>query len=163
MLLVTKIFNFEMAHYLPNHDKNCKYLHGHSYKLEITIAGRQDKKDPNSSSYQMLIDFGKLKEIVDRNIIDIFDHSLTVYKDQLDKELEITLKKHFSERLNIVNYRPTAESMCIDFYGRIKHDIDQFDNIHIKRIRLYETETSYADFEPDEIDAYLEKVKHYED
>ena len=162
MLSVTKAFKFEMAHYLPNHDKNCKFIHGHSYKLEITISGRQDKKDPNSSSYQMLIDFGKLKEIVDRSIINVFDHSLTIYKDQLDEELEIVLKKHFGERLNIVDYRPTAESMCIDFYSRIKHDIDQFDNIHIKRIRLYETNTSYADFEPDEIDAYLEKVKQYE-
>ncbi len=39
MIRLTKIFNFEMAHALYGYDGPCKNIHGHSYQLEVTIAG----------------------------------------------------------------------------------------------------------------------------
>jgi 6-pyruvoyltetrahydropterin/6-carboxytetrahydropterin synthase len=45
---LTKEFNFEMAHALWNYDGLCKNIHGHSYKLLVTVIGEAitDKKNP---------------------------------------------------------------------------------------------------------------------
>ena len=147
MILVTKSFKFEMAHYLPNHNSNCKYIHGHSYKLEVTISAKDINRNENDSSCGMIIDFTKLKEIVTNEIISKFDHSFTIWDKEVSNELKKALQK-FNDRVNYVPYRPTAENMCIDFYQRLKDKINN-DNMLVKKIRIYETDTSYADFEID--------------
>lgn len=67
MITVTKIFTFDSAHHLPFHKGKCKNLHGHTYKLEVTVCGRPDENG-------MLIDFGDLKKIVSEKIIEKYDH-----------------------------------------------------------------------------------------
>jgi len=63
MIRITKEFKFEMAHALHGYDGLCKNIHGHSYKLWVTIRGKtlheaKHKKDG------MLLDFDVLKSIV---------------------------------------------------------------------------------------------------
>jgi 6-pyruvoyltetrahydropterin/6-carboxytetrahydropterin synthase len=60
-------FYFDAAHYIPNYNGKCENLHGHTYKLEIVIEG-DVKKDG------MVIDFVKMKEIVETLIIERLDH-----------------------------------------------------------------------------------------
>ena len=68
MIYLTKVFHFHAAHLLKNHSGKCKYLHGHSYILEVTLRGEI------SNSSGMLYDFGDVKKIVKDNIIKIVDH-----------------------------------------------------------------------------------------
>lgn len=68
-MLITKIFTFAGAHQLPNHPGKCKNLHGHEWKLEVTISGQID------ADTGMIIDFSDLKKIVNENVIDVLDHS----------------------------------------------------------------------------------------
>ncbi len=63
---ITKEFGFEAGHFVPNHPKRCKYVHGHSYKLFVTIGGLINESG-------MVMDFGDLSDIVN-GIIDKFDH-----------------------------------------------------------------------------------------
>ena len=73
MLSITKIFEFAYAHSLPNHKGKCKNLHGHSGILEIEIT---DSPLDFMSDYDgMILDFGDLKEIVNREVIDKLDHT----------------------------------------------------------------------------------------
>ena len=65
---VTCTFRFDSAHYLPNHHRKCKFLHGHSYKLEVTVRRRVD---PETG---MVVDFGKLKNAVKTQIEEVLDH-----------------------------------------------------------------------------------------
>ena len=65
---ITSTFRFDSAHFLPNHPKKCKFLHGHSYKLEVTIRRRID---PETG---MVMDFGKIKETVKTQIEEVLDH-----------------------------------------------------------------------------------------
>ncbi len=60
MIRITKIFTFETAHVLYNYDGKCKNLHGHSYKLLVTVKGaiNYDLSDPKNG---MVMDFGDLK------------------------------------------------------------------------------------------------------
>lgn len=65
---VKRVFDFQAAHVLPGHPGKCKNLHGHSYRLIVSV----DRPiDPGTG---MAIDFGDLKAIVKREVVDVLDH-----------------------------------------------------------------------------------------
>jgi 6-pyruvoyltetrahydropterin/6-carboxytetrahydropterin synthase len=67
LMRLCREFYFEAAHYIPHYKGKCEQLHGHTYKLEIVIEGGV-KKDG------MVIDFAKMKEIVESAVIEKLDH-----------------------------------------------------------------------------------------
>jgi 6-pyruvoyltetrahydropterin/6-carboxytetrahydropterin synthase len=71
--LITKIFHFESAHYLPGHRGKCAHLHGHSYKLEVTLRG-PIKNAPGESDHGMVMDFGDLSSLMKASVIERLDH-----------------------------------------------------------------------------------------
>ena len=83
---LTKMFSFEMAHCLWHYEGKCSNLHGHSYKMEVTVEGLPSQENG------MVIDFKKLKDIVNETIIDKFDHSTVLY-EHTDSEIINALKK----------------------------------------------------------------------
>lgn len=66
---ITKLFEFEACHHLPNYDGACRNLHGHSYKLEVEIVGGIDEETG------MITDFSNLKRVVQDRILNRLDHS----------------------------------------------------------------------------------------
>src|SRR5260370_625372 len=70
---ITKIFSFESAHHLPGHRGKCARLHGHSYRLEITLRG-PIKDSPGASDHGMVTDFADLSLIVKSIVIERLDH-----------------------------------------------------------------------------------------
>lgn len=70
MITVTKIFEFEAAHHLPNYKGDCHNMHGHTYKLEVTTRGVV------SEDQGMVVDFKLLKEMVQTHVVDILDHEV---------------------------------------------------------------------------------------
>lgn len=66
-MLVTKIFTFDAAHKLTNYYGKCERLHGHTYKLEVTLEG-------DVQSNGMVLDFVVLKHIVKKHVLDKVDH-----------------------------------------------------------------------------------------
>ena len=87
---ITKKFNFETGHALYGYDGKCKNVHGHSYKLSVTVIG-QPIADATEVKYGMVIDFSDLKKIVTEEIVDVFDHATVFNKNtphvELAKEL----------------------------------------------------------------------------
>lgn len=69
---VRKCFTFEAAHVLPHHPGKCSRLHGHSYQLEISVEGPLQSTGPASG---MVLDFDDIASVVQREIINRFDHS----------------------------------------------------------------------------------------
>ena len=69
MLTVTKSVKFDAAHVLTNHQGLCKNLHGHTYRVEVSVA------QPPESTADMVIDFKDLKQICEETIIARFDHA----------------------------------------------------------------------------------------
>jgi len=84
---LTKEFNFEMAHALWNYDGLCKNIHGHSYKLLVTVIGEAitDKKNPKLG---MVMDFSDLKQIVKKEITEKYDHSIVLSKDAQQLQIQ---------------------------------------------------------------------------
>ena len=138
---LTKKFHFEMAHALWNYDGPCKNIHGHSYKLNVTVIG-QPINDNNSPKFGMLIDFSDLKQIVNSQIVEVFDHAFVFKKNE---KVEAILKdeKIFGKKL-ILDYQPTSENLVVDFAKKIKNHLPE--NVKLYSIKLYETASSYAEW-----------------
>ena len=72
MVRITKEFKFEMAHALHGYDGLCKNIHGHSYKLFVTVKGKI-KNDNGNAKDGMVLDFDVLKSIVKPEVINKYD------------------------------------------------------------------------------------------
>lgn len=141
---ITKIFRFEMAHALKNYDGPCKNIHGHSYKLYVTIIG-EPIKDINSPKYGMVLDFSVLKKIVKKNIVDPLDHALMLRTDQGLKELINKVSDHdIDAKICWTDYQPTCENMLLDFKDRIINELPK--EVKLFSLKLTETNTSYAEW-----------------
>lgn len=132
---IAKEFKWEMGHRLTFHEDKCKNLHGHSYKMMVEIEGKPDKNG-------MVLDYYIMKELFDP-VIDKLDHGFIVL--DTDKELIDFLIKFDSKHV-VVNFEPTAENLCIYFLDEIKN-IKLPENIRKIKIRVFETENTYAEEE----------------
>lgn len=139
---ITKSFSFETGHALYGYDGLCKNVHGHSYKLDVTVIGTPIS-DPNHVKYGMVIDFKDLKKIVIDEIVDVFDHATVFNKNTPHVALAATLEES-GHKVLLVDYQPTSEEMIIDFAAKIKAKLTH--NIKLHHLRLQETATSFAEW-----------------
>jgi 6-pyruvoyltetrahydropterin/6-carboxytetrahydropterin synthase len=116
-LSVTKLFEFEAAHLLPKHEGKCRFLHGHSFKLEVTIAGHVDDRG-------MIMDYSNLKSIVTTSVVDLLDH------------------KNLNERFE----DPTSENIILWIVSKLNKAFSAC-SVSLSRVRLWETSTSYVEYE----------------
>jgi 6-pyruvoyltetrahydropterin/6-carboxytetrahydropterin synthase len=138
---LTKEFNFEMAHALWNYDGLCKNIHGHSYKLFVTVIG-EPIADETNPKLGMVMDFGDLKTIVKEEIVDKYDHCIVLNKKAPIAQLaEIA---QMFERRDFIDYQPTCENLIIDFADKIKNKLPV--NVQLHNLKLYETSTSFAEW-----------------
>lgn len=145
MIRVTKQFNFESAHALWNYDGKCKNIHGHTYKLFVTVKGNPIN-NPENPKNGMVIDFGELKKIIKTKIVDLYDHSLILNKQAEIKDFEHV--QQMCERFILTDFQPTCENMTIEFAKIIKAELPK--GVFLHSIKLYETETSFAEWYQDE-------------
>lgn len=138
---VTKQFNFESAHALWNYDGKCKNLHGHTYKLFVTVIGKPIE-DASSPKLGMVIDFGDLKKIVKTHIVNVFDHAVILNKKSPYQSLKDV--PEMFDRFISTDYQPTCENMTIHFADILNKHLPIGISLH--SIKLYETETSYSEY-----------------
>jgi 6-pyruvoyltetrahydropterin/6-carboxytetrahydropterin synthase len=138
---VTREFTFEMAHVLRNYDGPCRNVHGHSYRLFVTISGTPLNNSDNPKN-GMVIDFSELKNIVLANIVNQFDHSVVVSSD-FDRDKKEMMTKTFGNTV-VVSYQPTCENLVADFAERLRTKLPKGSSLH--SLKLYETAKSYAEW-----------------
>ncbi|MCH7784059.1 MAG: 6-carboxytetrahydropterin synthase [Bacteroidetes bacterium] len=139
---ITKQFTFETGHALYGYDGKCRNVHGHSYKLHVTVIGSPNN-DSNHVKYGMVIDFSDLKKIVKKEIVELFDHATVFNKNTPHIELAKLLKDR-GHNVLLVDYQPTSEMMIIDFAKKIKKELPS--SIKLHSLKLQETESSYAEW-----------------
>ena len=139
---ITKEFRFETGHALYGYDGKCRNVHGHSYKLSVTVIGTPIM-DPEHVKWGMVIDFGDLKKIVKEEIVDTFDHATVFNKNTPHIELanEMIARGH---NVILADYQPTSENMVADFARKITARLPG--NVRLHSLKLRETETSYAEW-----------------
>ncbi|QSS98147.1 6-pyruvoyl trahydropterin synthase family protein [Psychroflexus sp. ALD_RP9] len=139
---ITKQFTFETAHALYGYDGKCKNIHGHSYKLDVTVIG-QPITDTNNVKCGMVIDFGDLKKIVKSEVVDVMDHAIVLNQQTPHIQLAEDIKKT-GHNVVLVDYQPTSENMVIDFAHRIQSKLSSDLSLH--SLKLRETETAFAEW-----------------
>ena len=139
---ITKEFTFETGHALYGYDGLCKNVHGHSYKLNVTLIGTP-REEPGHVKNGMLIDFSDLKKIVKREIVEVFDHAtvlnVSTPHKRLADEMEAT-----GHKIVRVNYQPTCELQMVDFAEKIKDLLP--DGVTLFSLMLRETGTAFAEW-----------------
>ena len=139
---ITKKFRFEAAHALYGYDGKCKNIHGHNYNLFVTVIGIPIKNISNVKC-GMVMDFGDLKEIVNNEIIEKFDHSVIFNKNTPHKKLANDLVND-GHKVVMADYQPTIDEMVMDFANKISSKLP--DDIKLHSLKLEETETSYSEW-----------------
>lgn len=137
MITVTKFVTFDAAHVLTNHQGLCKNLHGHTYRVELTVA------QPDNDSADMVIDFKELKRLAGEVICDRFDHSF-IYNTRSEGEREIAavLERH-GMRTTPLDFRSTAENLARYFFGELRAKVP-----NLCAVRVWETASSSAEYRP---------------
>jgi len=128
-----------MAHALYGYDGLCKNIHGHSYRLWVTVIGNI-LEDESSVKNGMVLDFSILKKIVKPEIVDRYDHSLVLNGNSPHANIDLTA----FEKVFHLPYQPTSENLVLDFVKTIKKKLPE--NVKLHKVILSETANSFAEW-----------------
>ena len=135
MITVTKTVKFDAAHILTNHQGLCKNLHGHTYRVDISVSQSAD------DDRDMVIDFKDLKGIATRLICDRFDHAF-IYNTQSPGESEIAaVVEKNGMRTVAIPFRSTAENLARHFFELLKPAVSG-----LSAVKVWETADSCAEY-----------------
>jgi len=99
---IAKEFTFDSAHFLKDYHGKCENLHGHTYKMRVTVEGPIKKNG-------LVMDFSEIKRIVNEKVVDKFDHA----------------------NINDILEHSTVENMCVWAWKQIKREIPKLVEIRI--------------------------------
>lgn len=146
--MATKEFTWDCAHLLDGHMGLCKNLHGHTYKMQVTLARRAWGVISGGPADGMVLDFKHIKDMVKSLIVDPLDHACIVNTeshDEFEQDLHQLLLQH-GKKLYLFTGRATAENMAKYFIEVINNELFKRDyDVLAIQLRLYETPTSFAD------------------
>lgn len=120
---ITKVFTFDSAHHLNNYEGKCKNIHGHTYKLEVTVKGFTD---PNG----LVMDFHDLNDIVEDQVLVQIDH---LYLNE------------------VLDFNPTCENIGIWIWEQITKRLPQT-GPKLERLVLWETPTSFITIDKEDME-----------
>jgi 6-pyruvoyltetrahydropterin/6-carboxytetrahydropterin synthase len=143
IIRLTKEFDFEMAHALKDYDGLCAHLHGHSYRLTVTVVGEPLCRNGHPKN-GMVMDFSDLKKIVREAIVDPCDHALMLNKNQQTEKPCHDADSALWKKTIFVDYQPTSENILIDFVQRLKQKLPE--QVELHHLTLHETATSSSEW-----------------
>jgi 6-pyruvoyltetrahydropterin/6-carboxytetrahydropterin synthase len=142
---ITRRLEFDAGHRIPNHNSQCRHLHGHRYAIEVTLSGDVITTE-GLSEQGMVMDYSEVKRIVKEVVVDTWDHAFLVYRN--DTAVLDFLNSLPNHRTVVLDVPPTAENLAMLAFRLLDAAFrDTYQN-HLKlvRVRLYETPNCWADF-----------------
>lgn len=139
MISITKIFRFETAHAIHQYPGSCAQIHGHSYKLHVTVQANEhsEKYIPGLG---IIMDFKLLKFVVQESVLNLLDHKLILSKAYLNES-----KNEFSkEELVELEAEPTAENLLLFLRDQITPKLPE--QVLLTSLKLWETNDSFAEW-----------------
>ena len=133
MTTVTKTVKFDAAHVLTDHQGLCRNLHGHTYRVDVSVATEADG--------DMVIDFKKLKGILVEVILDRFDHSFIYNTGSVgESEIAAVVEKN-GMRTVAIPFRSTIENLAKMFFGELKARLPG-----LSSVKVWETADNCAEY-----------------
>ena len=135
MITVTKTIRFDAAHILTNHQGLCKNLHGHTYRVDVSVT------QWDGDTRDMVIDFKDLKRIASEVVCERFDHAFIYNTESAgEREIAAVVEKN-GMRTVAIPFRSTAENLAKLFFGDLKSRIPG-----LSAVRVWETADSCAEY-----------------
>lgn len=146
MMSVTREVQFDAAHRVPLHGGKCRNLHGHRYRVALTLTGAVDELAGEASG--MVVDFGAIKTFLAVRVHDRWDHGLIVAAS--DKPLRTMLTTNSEAdgwRVDVLPCTPTAENLAAIIAADA---IEWFaaSPVTVSEVIVWETPTSSATWRP---------------
>ena len=141
---ITRRLEFDSGHRIPNHDGQCRHLHGHRYAIEVTLTG-EVANHPGKADDGMVLDFGDIKKLTNQYVVDLWDHAFLVAKE--DESLVAFLSTLPNHKTVIMEHVPTVENLATAAFVILKPVFNKaFEGrLELSCIRLYETPNCWAD------------------
>ena len=141
---ITRRLEFDSGHRIPNHDGQCRHLHGHRYAIEVTLTG-EVADHPGKADDGMVLDFGDIKKLTNQYVVDLWDHAFLVAKE--DEGLVAFLATLPNHKTVIMEHVPTVENLANAAYAILKPVFSKAfgGRLELTSIRLYETPNCWAD------------------
>ena len=143
-MLITRRLEFDAGHRIPNHNSQCRHLHGHRYAIEITLSGELIATE-GASDQGMVMDFSDVKAIANSVLVEQWDHAFLVYQgDHPIVDFLASLPDHKTVVLPVI---PTAENLADQAFRMLDAAyLDTYGNhLQLQRVRLYETPNNWVD------------------
>jgi 6-pyruvoyltetrahydropterin/6-carboxytetrahydropterin synthase len=141
---ITRRLEFDSGHRIPNHDGQCRHLHGHRYAIEITLTG-EVADHPGKADDGMVLDFGDIKRLANQYVVEPWDHAFLVAKE--DEKLVAFLSSLPNHKTVIMEHVPTVENLANAAFAILQPVFNKaFDGrLELSAVRLYETPNCWAD------------------
>ena len=133
MTTVTKTVKFDAAHVLTDHQGLCRNLHGHTYRVDVSVA--------QAGEGDMVIDFKELKGVLAEVVLGRFDHSFIYNTGSVgESEIAAVVEKH-GMRTVAIPFRSTVENLAKMFYNELKAKVPG-----LSAVKVWETADNVAEF-----------------
>lgn len=141
---ITRRLEFDAGHRIPQHDSQCRHLHGHRYAIEVTISGPIITA-PGDPEQGMVADFSSIKKLVQDQIVAPWDHSFLVYAD--DRPVIDFLATLPGHRTVVFAAPPTAEHLAATALRVLEPAFSAAygTRLTVEQVRIYETPNCWAD------------------
>ena len=130
-MILHKTFEFDAGHRLVHHPGQCHNYHGHRYKVEVWVKGAPDSRSG------MVEDFSTIKAV----IADRYDHNFIFNRE--DPALDVVSKNQKKAPV-LLDGEPTVENIVQDMVRLLQ---GTFQHGKVRRLRVWETASSYAEWE----------------
>ena len=141
---ITRRLEFDSGHRIPNHDGQCKHLHGHRYAIEVTLTG-EVAHHPGKADDGMVLDFGDIKRLTNQYVVDLWDHAFLVAKE--DEGLVAFLATLPNHKTVVMEHVPTVENLAKAAFTILQPVFSKSfgGRLELSALRLYETPNCWAD------------------
>lgn len=141
---ITRRLEFDSGHRIPNHNGQCKHLHGHRYALEVTLTG-EVAHHPGKADDGMVLDFGDIKRLTNQYVVDLWDHAFLVAKE--DEGLVAFLATLPNHKTVVMEHVPTVENLAKAAFAILQPIFSKSfgGRLELSALRLYETPNCWAD------------------
>jgi 6-pyruvoyltetrahydropterin/6-carboxytetrahydropterin synthase len=143
-MLITRRLEFDAGHRIPDHNSQCRHLHGHRYAIEITLMGDIIQRDGDAAN-GMVMDFSDVKLLANRYLVDLWDHAFLVFSG--DTAVVDFLKSMPDHKTVVLSCIPTAENLAELAFATLDQVYrDTYQNkLCLHQVRLFETPNCWAD------------------
>lgn len=140
---VAKTFHVPVGHRLSKHKGACKNFHGHNLKIMVVLSSE------TLDSNDMVMDFSTLKKVVNKAILDQWDHCCIL--NFHDKKNDEYMRKN-EYKVFTIECDPTSETLCRIVYEELETEFKMNKKIRkairVDSVRIWESDDSWAEYSP---------------